>query len=54
MVLLVGLEMLGQVFDSLGQKSDLNLGEPVSLAFAPNSATIFCLSSLVNIKINTP
>ena len=35
-VLLVGLHVLGQLLDALGQDGDLNLGLPVSTGELPN------------------
>ena len=45
-VLLVGLHVLGQLLDTLGQDGDLNLELPVSRAFLPNLAVSSALRSL--------
>ena len=39
MIVLVLLEVPGEVGDALGQQRDLSLGEPVSVCSSPYSAT---------------
>ena len=47
-VLLVGLEMLGEFVDSLAQKCDLTWGEPVSASWVRKSVTICSFVSFAN------